>query len=231
MDGIVRTRPGGARPRLDDAPCARDELRGSSPLDAPFGASLRLDAAARQRLDCFVCGMDGIVRTRPGGAGPRLDDAPCARDELRGSSPLDAPFGASLRLDVAARQRLDCFVCGMDGVVRTRAVGFVGSRVSVACGFSIVVAMHAWHDVELGDHIERHFRAVIEIPKGSKVKYELDKATGLLWLDRVLHSAVHYPANYGFLRSEEHTSELQSRLHLVCRLLLEKKKTQLARIQ
>src|SRR5687768_17358039 len=59
--------------------------------------------------------------------------------------------------------------------------------------------MHAWHDVELGDHIERHFRAVIEIPKGSKVKYELDKATGLLWLDRVLSSAVHYPANYGFL--------------------------------
>ena len=59
--------------------------------------------------------------------------------------------------------------------------------------------MHAWHDVELGDHIERHFRVVIEIPKGSKVKYELDKATGLLWLDRVLHSAVHYPANYGFL--------------------------------
>jgi inorganic pyrophosphatase len=59
--------------------------------------------------------------------------------------------------------------------------------------------MHAWHDVELGDHIERHFRAVIEIPKGSKVKYELDKATGLLWVDRVLYSAVHYPANYGFL--------------------------------
>src|SRR5262245_6765340 len=59
--------------------------------------------------------------------------------------------------------------------------------------------MHPWHDVELGDHIERHFRAIIEISKGSKVKYELDKRTGLLWLDRVLHSAVHYPANYGFL--------------------------------
>jgi len=59
--------------------------------------------------------------------------------------------------------------------------------------------VHPWHDVELGDHIERHFRAIIEIPKGSKVKYELDKRTGLLWLDRVLHSAVHYPANYGFL--------------------------------
>jgi inorganic pyrophosphatase len=59
--------------------------------------------------------------------------------------------------------------------------------------------MHPWHEVELGDHIEQYFRCVIEIPKGSKVKYELDKTTGLLWLDRVLHSAVHYPANYGFL--------------------------------
>jgi inorganic pyrophosphatase len=62
--------------------------------------------------------------------------------------------------------------------------------------------MHPWHDVDLGesdDPLERHFRAIIEIPKGSKVKYELDKRTGLLWLDRVLHSAVHYPANYGFL--------------------------------
>jgi inorganic pyrophosphatase len=59
--------------------------------------------------------------------------------------------------------------------------------------------MHAWHDVELGEDIARYFRAVIEIPKGSKAKYELDKATGMLTLDRVLYSAVHYPANYGFL--------------------------------
>jgi inorganic pyrophosphatase len=59
--------------------------------------------------------------------------------------------------------------------------------------------VNPWHDVELGEAIEQHFRCVIEIPKGSKVKYELDKATGLLWVDRVLHSAVHYPANYGFL--------------------------------
>ena len=59
--------------------------------------------------------------------------------------------------------------------------------------------MHPWHDVELGDAIESGFRAVIEIPKGSKVKYEIDKDTGLLSVDRVLYSAVHYPANYGFL--------------------------------
>jgi len=59
--------------------------------------------------------------------------------------------------------------------------------------------VNAWHDVDLGADVTHDFRCVIEIPKGSKVKYELDKQTGLLWLDRVLHSAVHYPANYGFL--------------------------------
>ena len=58
---------------------------------------------------------------------------------------------------------------------------------------------HPWHDLKLGDHIEAEFAAIVEIPKGSKNKYELDKETGLLRLDRVLHSAVHYPANYGFL--------------------------------
>jgi inorganic pyrophosphatase len=59
--------------------------------------------------------------------------------------------------------------------------------------------VNAWHDVELGDDVARGFSCVIEIPKGSKIKYELDKQTGLLRVDRVLHSAVHYPANYGFL--------------------------------
>src|SRR5213595_3839224 len=60
--------------------------------------------------------------------------------------------------------------------------------------------MHAWHDVYVGDHlVARAFPVVIEVPMGSKNKYELDKETGLLKLDRVLHSAVHYPANYGFI--------------------------------
>jgi len=61
------------------------------------------------------------------------------------------------------------------------------------------VTLHAWHDLPLGERIEEHFNAVIEIPKGSKMKYELDKDTGLLRVDRILYSAVHYPANYGFL--------------------------------
>jgi inorganic pyrophosphatase len=59
--------------------------------------------------------------------------------------------------------------------------------------------MHPWHDVSWGIDFRDHFLAVVEIPEGSKVKYELDKATGLLKADRVLYSAVHYPANYGFI--------------------------------
>ncbi len=59
--------------------------------------------------------------------------------------------------------------------------------------------MNPWHDVPLGEDPTDFFQCVIEIPMGSKCKYELDKQTGLLRLDRVLYSAVHYPANYGFL--------------------------------
>ena len=60
--------------------------------------------------------------------------------------------------------------------------------------------VHPWHDipVHLAD-IGEHLPVVIEIPAGSKNKYELDKATGLLKVDRVLYSSVHYPANYGFV--------------------------------
>jgi inorganic pyrophosphatase len=60
--------------------------------------------------------------------------------------------------------------------------------------------MHPWHDTYVDDTlIASAFPVVIEIPKGSKNKYELDKETGLLRLDRVLHSAVYYPADYGFI--------------------------------
>jgi len=58
---------------------------------------------------------------------------------------------------------------------------------------------HAWHDVTPGERLPTAFTAVIEIPMGSSVKYELDKETGLLRLDRILYSAVFYPANYGFI--------------------------------
>ncbi|XP_048566608.1 soluble inorganic pyrophosphatase 4-like [Triticum urartu] len=61
------------------------------------------------------------------------------------------------------------------------------------------VAAHPWHDLEIGPDAPTIFNCVIEIPKGSKVKYELDKKTGLIKVDRVLYSSVVYPHNYGFI--------------------------------
>jgi inorganic pyrophosphatase len=60
--------------------------------------------------------------------------------------------------------------------------------------------MHPWHDTYVDDSvIATGFPVIVEIPKGSTNKYELDKETGLLRLDRVLYSAVYYPADYGFI--------------------------------
>jgi inorganic pyrophosphatase len=58
---------------------------------------------------------------------------------------------------------------------------------------------NAWHDVNIGPRAPEQFQAIAEIPKGSKVKYELDKHTGFVRVDRVLYSSVFYPANYGFI--------------------------------
>ena len=59
--------------------------------------------------------------------------------------------------------------------------------------------MNIWHDIAPERIKPEKFTAVIEIPKGSKVKYELDKETGMLKLDRILYTSTHYPANYGFI--------------------------------
>ena len=59
--------------------------------------------------------------------------------------------------------------------------------------------MHPVHDIEVPADVAAFVPAVIEIPRGSHLKYEVDKPTGLLRLDRVLYSAVFYPANYGFI--------------------------------
>lgn len=87
------------------------------------------------------------------------------------------------------------------GLAAAPKLGWIGPA-----GFALVVwrrftmpFVNAWHDVDLGPAPTQEFRAVVEIPAGSRAKYELDKETGLLRLDRVLYSAVHYPANYGFL--------------------------------
>ena len=59
--------------------------------------------------------------------------------------------------------------------------------------------MNIWHDISPERITAKSFMAVVEIPKDCKIKYELDKETGLLRMDRVLHTATYYPANYGFI--------------------------------
>ncbi|MFT4250823.1 MAG: inorganic diphosphatase [Candidatus Woesearchaeota archaeon] len=59
--------------------------------------------------------------------------------------------------------------------------------------------MDPWHDVSRGSNAPTIIQAIIEAPKNSSLKYEIDKETGMLRLDRALYSAVHYPGNYGFI--------------------------------
>lgn len=62
-----------------------------------------------------------------------------------------------------------------------------------------MTVLHPWHGAHYGDKAPQQVTAVIEIPEGSRAKYEVDKATGLLRLDRVIYSSFHYPINYGFI--------------------------------
>lgn len=59
--------------------------------------------------------------------------------------------------------------------------------------------LHPWHGVSSGPKVPKEVNALIEIPEGSKTKYEIDKSSGLLKLDRVIYSSFHYPVNYGFI--------------------------------
>lgn len=59
--------------------------------------------------------------------------------------------------------------------------------------------IHPWHDVSVGVKTPELVQGIIEIPKNSRAKYELDKESGMLMLDRVLYSSINYPANYGFI--------------------------------
>lgn len=59
--------------------------------------------------------------------------------------------------------------------------------------------LHPWHGVPYGENAPEFVNAIIEIPEGSRAKYEIDKESGLLKLDRVIYSSFHYPVNYGFI--------------------------------
>ncbi|MGC4038861.1 MAG: inorganic diphosphatase [Chitinophagaceae bacterium] len=63
----------------------------------------------------------------------------------------------------------------------------------------MLTVKHPWHGIPPGEAAPRIVNAVIEIPQGSRAKYEIDKETGLLKLDRVIYSSFYYPSNYGFI--------------------------------
>ncbi len=58
---------------------------------------------------------------------------------------------------------------------------------------------HPWHEVSIGDNPPEFVNSIIEIPKGSRAKYEIDKDSGLIKLDRVIYASMYYPLNYGFI--------------------------------
>lgn len=61
------------------------------------------------------------------------------------------------------------------------------------------MVQHPWHEVSVGENPPEVVNAIIEIPKGSRAKYEIDKASGLIKLDRVIYASMYYPLNYGFI--------------------------------
>jgi len=63
----------------------------------------------------------------------------------------------------------------------------------------MTAVLHPWHGASYGDKAPEQINALVEIPQGSRAKYEVDKITGLLKLDRVIYSSFHYPVNYGFI--------------------------------
>jgi Inorganic pyrophosphatase len=63
----------------------------------------------------------------------------------------------------------------------------------------MITISHPWHGVSYGEQAPRIVNAVIEIPQGTRAKYEIDKESGLLKLDRIIYSSFHYPCNYGFI--------------------------------
>lgn len=59
--------------------------------------------------------------------------------------------------------------------------------------------LHPWHGAGFGENAPATVNALVEIPQGSRTKYEIDKTTGLLKVDRIIYSSFHYPVNYGFI--------------------------------
>lgn len=148
-----------------------------------------VDLARRERLRGPVLGQHSLreerVRSKPG-------------------APAERPRTAGLPADIDRVEQRDEREKKEDHEARAHGGSNLSTRSDrVKKGpYALCCArmVHAWHDLPNPEHgVEHGFNVVIEIPKGSKVKYELDKPSGMLRVDRVLYSSVHYPANYGFL--------------------------------
>ena len=110
------------------------------------------------------------------------------------------PYGAHTGADWYSSTHIDVVGTRFDIWVDDQPIMREGTVPDLGLVVSAAFCMHPWHDTYVDEAvIATGFPVVIEIPKGSKNKYELDKETGLLRLDRVLYSAVHYPADYGFI--------------------------------
>ena len=102
-------------------------------------------------------------------------------------------------------------------------------RIRAAHSRNALITQH-WHDFSPGDYVPRQFNAAIEIPLGSNIKYELDKGSGLIRMDRVLYSSVFYSANQGFIPrtlAEDHDPldvlswpELCQYIHMILRIFI-----------
>ena len=149
-----------------------------------IGQLLRSSRGLRQNPGRRRRPLPSAPATRQGGTnlGPRRRQAAAFARRLTWAMPL-------VRVPVAVFARMPEGAVRLSARILTNAAT-IGSSMSI----------HPWHDIiVLPDDIADWFPAVIEIPKGSKVKYELDKATGLIRADRILHSAVYYPENCCFV--------------------------------
>lgn len=80
----------------------------------------------------------------------------------------------------------------------------------------MIGTQHPWHDLSPGENLPFEVTAVIEIPAGSRTKYELDKPSGLIKVDRVLFSSIHYPANYGLIPQTYYTDNDPLDILVIC---------------
>eukprot|EP00958_Prasinococcus_capsulatus_P004085 scaffold378_cov419-Prasinococcus_capsulatus_cf.AAC.4 len=163
----------------------------------------------RAQVELSALCLGRLARDRSEQQSPRSDRVGGQRGQSATHIEVEAPGAAAARAPAVPQLPAACAAPGAGAPAsnspssKKPRLAPLDSPTSVLCRsrsmFHAGSAGHPWHDIEIGDEAPEVFNAVIEIPKGSKVKYELDKKTGLMKVDRVLYSSVVYPHNYGFI--------------------------------